>query len=153
MCFGRNGGCCLTIQEAEVVSKTRLTKISERIREDLSEILLMESNDPRLKGITVTDAEVDKELAFAEIYVSAIEGIQRSKEVLAGLEHAQGYLRTELAHRMELRVFPRLRFHWDPTFEHGDQIERLIRTIHQTDIKTTVDQRKKRVAKNAGSSS
>jgi phosphoesterase RecJ-like protein len=106
-----------------LVSKTRLTKISERIREDLSEILLMESNDPRLKGITITGAEVDKELAYADIYVCAIEGIQRSQEVLTGLEHAQGYLRTELAHRMELRVFPRLRFHWDPTFEHADQIE------------------------------
>jgi ribosome-binding factor A len=135
-----------------LVSKTRLTKISERIREDLSEILLMESNDPRLKGITITGAEVDKELAYADIYVCAIEGIQRSQEVLTGLEHAQGYLRTELAHRMELRVFPRLRFHWDPTFEHADQIERLLQTIHQTDAKPERIPRKKKVAKNASSS-
>ncbi len=135
-----------------MVSQTRLIKIAERIKEDLSEILLMKSNDPRLKGITVTGAEVDKELAFAEIYVCSIEGIQRSQEVLAGLEHAQGYLRTELAHRMELRAFPRLRFHWDPTFEHADQIERLLQTIHQTDAKPEETQRKKRVAKNASSS-
>ena len=135
-----------------MVSKTRLTKISERIREDLSEILLMESNDPRLKGITITGAEVDNELAYADIYVCAIEGIQRSKEILTSLEHAQGYLRTELAHRMDLRVFPRLRFHWDPTFEHADQIERLLQTIHQTDTKPKGIPRKKRVAKNASSS-
>ena len=135
-----------------MVSKTRLTKISERIREELSEILLMDSNDPRLKGVTVTGAEVDKELAFAEIYVCAIEGIQRSQEVLSGLEHAQGFLRSELAHRMELRVFPRLRFHWDPTFEHADKIERLIITIHQTDIQPIVNPKKKRLTKNAGSS-
>jgi ribosome-binding factor A len=135
-----------------LVSKTRLTKISERIREDLSEILLIESNDPRLKGVTVTGAEVDKELAFAEIYVCAIEGMQRSQEILAALEHAQGFLRSELAHRMELRVFPRLRFHWDPTFEHADKIERLISTIHQSDTQPKANQKKKRVAKNAGSS-
>ena len=135
-----------------MVSQTRLIKISERIKEDLSEILLMKSNDPRLKGITITGAEVDKELAFAEIYVCAIEGIQRSQEVLSGLEHAQGYLRTELAHRMELRVFPRLRFHWDPTFEHADQIDRLFFTIHQTETKPEGIPRKKRVAKNASSS-
>jgi ribosome-binding factor A len=136
-----------------LVSKTRLTKISERIREELSEILLMESNDPRLRGVTVTGAEVDKELAFAEIYVCAIEGMQRSQEVLSGLEHAQGYLRSELAHRMELRIFPRLRFHWDPTFEHADEIERLINAIHQTDVQPKTKPKKKRVAKNAGFSS
>ena len=135
-----------------MVSQTRLIKISERIKEDLSEILLMKSNDPRLKGITITGAEVDKELAYAEIYVCAIEGVQRSQEVLSGLEHAQGYLRTELAHRMDLRVFPRLRFHWDPTFEHADQIERLFSTIHKSEAKPEGTPRKKRVAKNASSS-
>jgi ribosome-binding factor A len=114
-----------------MVSKTRSTRIAERIREELSEILLMESNDPRIKGITVTDAKVDRELAYAEIYVCAIEGISREPEVMAGLEHAQGFLRSELAHRMELRVFPRLRFHWDPTFENADKIERLISQINK----------------------
>jgi ribosome-binding factor A len=104
-----------------MVSKTRLTRISDRIREELSEIVLMESNDPRLKGVTITDVEVDRELAFADIYVCALEGEQRSQEILTGFEHAQGFLRSELAHRLELRVFPKLRFHWDSTFEHADQ--------------------------------
>jgi ribosome-binding factor A len=133
-----------------MVSKTRLTKISERIREELSEILLMESNDPRLKGVTVTGAEVDRELAFADIYVCALEGEERSNEVLSGLEHAQGYLRSELAHRMELRIFPRLRFHWDSTFEHADQIERLIISIHQADPQNKDNSRTKRAAKHEG---
>ena len=62
-----------------MVSKARLTRISERIREELSEILLLKSNDPRLKGITVTDVEVDKELAFAEIYVCTLEGVRTIK--------------------------------------------------------------------------
>lgn len=116
-----------------MVSKTRLTRIQERIREELSEILLMVSHDPRLKGITVTNAKVDRELAYAEIYVCVIEGVQRSTEVLSGLEHAQGFLRSELAHRLDLRTFPKLRFHWDPTFEHADKIERLINQIQQVD--------------------
>ncbi len=133
-----------------MVSKARLTRISERIREELSEILLMKSNDPRLKGITVTGAEVDKELAYAEIYVCALEGSEREKEVISGLEHAQGYLRSELAHRMELRVFPRLRFHWDPTLEHADQIERLIVSIHQADPIKISGSKTKRAAKHEG---
>jgi len=133
-----------------MVSKTRLTRISERIREELSEIILMESSDPRLKGVTITGAEVDRELAFAEIYVCALEGSQRSQEVLSGLEHAQGFLRSELAHRMELRVFPRLRFHWDPTFERADEIERLIITIHQKNTPETVVSKKNRAVKREG---
>lgn len=114
-----------------MVSKTRQTRIGERIREELSEILLMESSDPRLKGVTITDVEVDRELAYADIYVCAIEGSSRSQEILTGLEHAQGFLRSTLARRMDLRVFPRLRFHWDPTLERADKIDSLISTIHQ----------------------
>ena len=113
-----------------MVSKTRLTRISERIREDLSEILLKESSDPRLKGVTITDVEVDRELAFAEVYVCTIEGSPHSQEVLNALDHAKGFLRSELAHRMDLRVFPRLRFHWDPTLENADKIEQLLQSIH-----------------------
>ena len=116
-----------------MVSKNRLLRISERIREELSEILLVKSHDPRLRGVTITEAQIDKELVYADIYVCTIEGIKNSHEVLAGLEHAQGYLRSELAHRMDLRAIPRLRFHWDPTFEHADQIEKILVTIHKTD--------------------
>ena len=116
-----------------MVSQTRLTKIAERIREDLSEILLMESSDPRLKGVTVTDVEVDRELAYADIYVCTIEGSTRSQEIISGLEHAQGYLRSQLAHRVNLRTFPRLRFHWDSTFEYADNIDRLISSIQKDD--------------------
>jgi len=92
----------------------------------------MESSDPRLRGVTITDVEVDRELAFAEIFVCTIEGSSHSQEVINALNHAHGYLRSELAHRMDLRIFPRLRFHWDPTLEHADKIERLIQSIHHS---------------------
>jgi ribosome-binding factor A len=131
----------------KMVSKTRLIRISERMREELSEIILMVSSDPRLKGISITGVEVDRELAYADIYVCALEGSQRSQEVLAGLEHAQGFLRSELAHRMDLRLFPRLRFHWDPTFEHADTIERVLIRIHETDSEKMLAVKKKRVEK------
>ena len=113
-----------------MVSKVRQQRIAERIHQELSEILIMKSLDPRLNGITVTDVTVDRELAYANIYVSAVEGSQRAEEVLAGLSHAQGYLRSELAQRIELRVFPRLRFHWDPTMERAEKMERLFATLH-----------------------
>ena len=114
-----------------MVSKKRTVRIADRLREELSEVLLKSSNDPRLSGVSVTDVNVDRELAFADVHVCALEGVQRAPEVLAALERAQGFLRSELARRVELRVIPRLRFHWDPTFERADKIERLIASLHQ----------------------
>jgi len=117
-----------------VVSKLRTQRIAERIREELSEILLQGVSDPRLLGISVTDVTVDRELAYAEIYISALEGSDRWPEIKAGLDHASGYLRRELAQRIELRIFPRLRFHWDPTFERAERIEHLFASLHQNEV-------------------
>jgi len=107
-------------------SGVRLQRIADRIRQELSEMLIRELNDPRLKLIYVTDVKIDKELAYADIYVSAIEGVSRSKDVLAGLESASGFIRRTLASRVELRAFPRIRFHWDVTPENADHIEKLL---------------------------
>ncbi len=94
-------------------------------------MLIRELSDPRLSMIYVTDVKVDRELAYADIYVSAVEGQERSKEVLAGLESASGFIRHALAQRVDLRVFPRLRFHWDPTPEHADHIEQVLADLRK----------------------
>jgi ribosome-binding factor A len=107
-------------------SELRLQRIADRIRQELSELLIRELSDPRLKLIYVTDVKVDKELAFADIFVSAVEGSPRSQEILYGLESASGFIRRTLAARVDLRVFPRLRFHWDPTPENADRIEKVL---------------------------
>jgi ribosome-binding factor A len=113
-----------------VVSKVRTERIADRIRQELSEILIQEISDPRLAGLSITDVTVDRELAYADVYYSTLEGESKAAEILEGLQHAQGYLRRELSHRIELRVFPRLRFHWDPTFDRAERIEKLIQEIH-----------------------
>jgi len=107
-------------------SGIRLQRIADRIRLELSEMLIREISDPRLKQIYLTDVKIDKELAYADVYVSAIEGVSRSKDVLAGLESASGFIKRTLASRIELRAFPRLRFHWDVTPEHADHIEKIL---------------------------
>ena len=119
-----------------MVSKLRLQRIADRIREDLSEIMLQEVSDPRLGGVSITDVKVDRELGFADIYFSAIEGSARAAEIQAGFEHSQGYLRRSLAQRIDLRVFPHLRFHWDPTYERAERIERIIASLHANENKS-----------------
>jgi ribosome-binding factor A len=104
----------------------RLKRISDRIREDLSRLLIRQVADPRLTAVTITDVKVDRELAYADIFVSSWEGPGRSEEVIKALRHASGFLRTELAALVDLRSMPRLRFHWDPTPDHADHIEKLL---------------------------
>lgn len=94
-------------------------------------MLIREINDPRLKQIYVTDVKVDRELAYADVYVSAVEGVSRSADVLAGLESASGFIKRYLATRVELRIFPRLRFHWDMTPENADHIERILAELRK----------------------
>jgi len=94
-------------------------------------MLIREISDPRLKQIYVTDVKVDRELAYADIFVSAVEGVSRSADVLAGLESASGFIKRNLASRVELRTFPRLRFHWDMTPENADHIEKVLAELRK----------------------
>ena len=113
-------------------SKLRLRRIADRIRQELSQMIVMnEIHDPRIGGASITDVKVDRELAYADIYVSAVEGSERAEEILAGFERASGFIRRYLAERVDLRVFPRLRFHWDPTPERADRIERLLSSLRE----------------------
>ncbi len=112
-----------------MVSKLRAQRIADRIHEELSTILLMEVSDPRLTSAYITKTRVDKELSYANVYVSSLEGSEEAEVLLDGLEHASGFLRSELAQRVHLRHFPRLRFYWDPSPEHADRIDELIASL------------------------
>jgi ribosome-binding factor A len=94
-------------------------------------MLIKEISDPRLHNVFITDVRVDRELAYADVYVSAIEGKSRAAEIVQGMESAGGYLRRNLTTRVELRTFPRLRFHWDPTPENADHIEKLLAQLRE----------------------
>src|SRR6266511_3721318 len=113
-------------------SGIRLQRIADRIRQELSEMLIHEISDPRLKQIYVTDVKVDRELAYADVFVSAVEGVSRSTDILARLESASGFIRRTLTSRVELRAFPRLRFHWDMTPENADHIEKVLRNYEKS---------------------
>ena len=111
-------------------SKLRVTRIADRIKEEISEMLVTgQISDPRLTHIFITDVTVDRELMYANIFVSSIEGKDVSEVILQGLESASGFLRTVLSKRIVLRTFPRLRFFWDDTPERAERIERLIDSL------------------------
>jgi ribosome-binding factor A len=114
-----------------MVSKSRAKRIADRIHEELSTLLLWEVGDPRVKSAYITKVRVDQELAFANIYVSSLAGSEQEKTILEGLKNAKGFLRSQLAQRIELRIFPRLRFYWDPSPEHVERIDQLIASLDE----------------------
>ncbi len=109
-----------------MASTVRAKRVADRIRAEVSDLLQKEVADPRLRLVTVTDVSVDRELAYANVYVSSVGDENRPKEVLKALERARGFLRREVASRMQLRSMPQLRFHWDPTPDRGEKMARLI---------------------------
>jgi ribosome-binding factor A len=114
-----------------MVKPIRAKRIADRIRQELSEMLLYEVTDPRLEGVSVTDVTVDRELAYAKVYVSALEGSERKQDILEGLLHAAGFFRYQLSQRIELRSFPQLRFKWDATAERAERIEELLSSLEK----------------------
>jgi ribosome-binding factor A len=114
-----------------MVSETRAKRVANRIHEELSTMMMMDIADPRLATAYITKVRVDRELAYANIYVASLEGSEFKDEILEGMEHAKGFLRRELAHLIELRTFPELRIHWDPSPEHADRIDAIIASLDE----------------------
>jgi len=101
-------------------------RMAERIREILSSLLLLEVTDPALQGVTVTEVKLDQELEYADVYVNALGDESREKEVMAGLNRANGFLRREVGKRIRLRRTPVLKFHWDISLSRAEAMEQIL---------------------------
>jgi ribosome-binding factor A len=108
------------------MSKVRQERTADHIQVILSELFLHAVNDPRLAGVTITEVLLDRELLHANVYVNALGDETREAEVMAGLESAGGFLRREVAQRLDLRAAPILRFHWDPRLRYADEVNALL---------------------------
>ena len=110
-------------------SPIRQKRVADRLQAELSDMLLQDLKDPRLNLVTVTRALIDRELEHANIYVSAFGDDTREEAVLAGLTSAQGFIRRELAHRLQLRRAPQIHFHWDAGPAKVEQVSQLLDTL------------------------
>jgi ribosome-binding factor A len=104
----------------------RSRRIAEQVQRELSGIIRLELNDPRVGMMTITDVEVTPDHAYATIYFTLLEGELRSDETAAGLQHAGGFLRSRLAQRLKLRSVPHLQFRYDASVERGMRLSSLI---------------------------
>jgi ribosome-binding factor A len=109
------------------MDERRTIRISEALKEELSEIITFEMQDPRLEIVEVTDVHVSPDGRHATVVVGARCTARETKEALAALDHAQGYFRHELASRLTLRHVPELRFQQDKNPDVESRIDFLIR--------------------------
>ena len=107
----------------------RQRRVADALRTQLSELLLLEVNDPRLEGVTITEVQIDRELQYASIYVNALGEEARQGEVLEALERATGFFRRRLSERLDMRKTPDLRFEWDTAFEQASRTDELLDSL------------------------
>ena len=100
----------------------RVERTAEQIQHVVSGLLERRIGDPRLAMINVTRVKLSPTMREATIYVSAMDGAAVKDDVLAGLEHAHGFLRREVAQHLQLRNAPELYFKWDDSVETGDRV-------------------------------
>lgn len=109
-------------------SETRARRVADRINRELAILLQRKVADPRLASLTVTGVDVDRELAYATIYVTAQDD---EEQVLTALASARGFIRKQLASNIPMRSFPQLRFRWDYSPDRGARVDELLERLEQ----------------------
>ncbi len=108
------------------------TRINEEVRKELSNIIQHEIKDPRIAPMTsVTLVEVATDLKSAKAYISVLGDEKQQKDTLAGLKSAEGYIRRQLAHSINLRNTPEISFIADQSIEYAIHMSELIDQVNK----------------------
>lgn len=103
-------------------------RVADMVREELACIIRLKLRDPRVGSVSVNDVRVTKDLSFADVYVTSMETPAAAEQanLVAVLNGASGFFRSELAKRHSMRTTPKPRFHYDVSVERGPRLEKLI---------------------------
>jgi ribosome-binding factor A len=114
----------------------RARRIADQIQRELADLLRLELKDPRVPElVTVTGVEVSQDQSHAKVFFTLLGDDHKIEEATAGLKSAAGFLRTQLGHRMKLRVVPQLDFRYDTSVERGVRLSHLIDEAVASDAK------------------
>ena len=112
------------------------TRINMEVQRELSEIIRSGIKDPRIHPMTsVVSADVTPDLKYCKVYISVLGDENAQKSTMEGLKSAEGFVRRELARRVNLRNTPELKFILDQSIEYGVNMSHLIdeltRDLHE----------------------
>ncbi|MSQ27080.1 MAG: 30S ribosome-binding factor RbfA [Dehalococcoidia bacterium] len=112
----------------------RLLRVNETLRQELSELISRQLQDPRLSMlISVTAVRVSHDLRYARVFVSVLGTAEEHKTALQGLRSATPFMRHQLAERLKLRTAPQLQFQLDDSIERGVRVLSMINTVVPTE--------------------
>lgn len=106
-------------------------KVAGILQKEISEIIHFSLKNPKLGFVTITDVRISNDLSIAKIYVSFLGQQARKDAGMKVLEKSKGFLRTELAKRMQMRKVPELIFLHDDSLEKGNKIEQILQDLNQ----------------------
>lgn len=110
-------------------NSNRLGRIDEELKKEISNIITYNLKNPNITGmISVTKAKITPDLKYAKVYVSILNS-KNVKETLAGLKKSSGFVRTEIAKRINLRITPEIIFILDDSMEYGERIDKILKEI------------------------
>ncbi len=116
----------------------RQTQVAEEIKQIISILLQRELKDPRIGFVTVTNVQVTQDLKYARIFVSVLGTGEEQKATMQALTSGRGFIRRELASRMEIRFVPEIQFRLDKGVEYSDHINQLLNEIKESDAERVV---------------
>ena len=108
---------------------SRADRVSGLIQKVLSNILKKSIKDPRLKMATITGVKVSRDLKQARIYFTTSGDNQKKGAALKGFNSAHGFIKRTLAHELDLKYMPDIKFFYDESLEYGAHIDELIKSI------------------------
>ena len=106
------------------------TRINSEVLKELSNIIRGEIKDPRINPMSsVVSVEVAPDLKTCKAYISVLGDEESQKNTIAGLKSAEGYIRRELAHSINLRNTPQITFILDQSIEYGVKMSKMIEDV------------------------
>ncbi len=107
---------------------SRIDRVADFIKRELALQIQNEMRDPRARFVTVTDVEVSRDLAHANVYVTVVDqpSLEARQEILHVLSGAAGFLRGKLSRISQMRTTPELHFFYDESSERGAHLSQLI---------------------------
>lgn len=110
---------------------SRVERVASYIKREISNIILMDLSDPRLKFVTITGIELAKDLRFAKLYYSVLGETAQKAKASKALKSATGAIRSLIGQRIRLRFVPELVFKLDESCEYSLKLEKIFQELEE----------------------
>ena len=107
-------------------SYKRADRVSDLLKEEISQMLLREVKDPHIGFITITDVEVSKDLQVAKVYYTILGDEKQLRESAQALNRVSRFIKRQLGKRLRMRYIPDIIFRYDHSLEYGDKIDHIL---------------------------